>query len=335
MILVSVIVPIYNQERFLLDCLASIERQTLLEKEIILVNDGSTDRSQEIIDAFCDDHPDLDICTLWQENQGQSVARNNGIKHSRGKYLYFLDSDDSIDDDCLTLLVNYAEKKSADVVIGENNIIKDSHKEYNQLGFLDDFVVGNDKILEYYVNRLWYNVAWNKLVKAEIIKNNELFFLGGCIFEDNLWSFQLATCINVLGVVHKPTYNYYIRKDSKSTMNENAGKYDRWLKFLPILSEMSSFICNKSLNKNVSVNFFFMRELNFALYGLDDCGKLTRAIFNKIKNMADFNVVDIYKYRKITFKELVVFYFYNLPTFIDYPYFKIVNLYLQMKKHLR
>lgn len=335
MILVSVIIPIYNQESYLGDCLKSLERQTLSDKEIILVNDGSTDKSKIIIDEFCQNHYDWKIIVINQPNGGLSAARNSGIRNSHGKYLFFLDADDTITDDCLMVLADFAESNNADMVMGENLKKMDDRIEYVKLGFQEELVCGNQKILDYYSERLWYNVAWNKLVKADIVKDNQFFFPEGNIFEDCLWTFKLATYIQTLGAVHKPTYSYYIRKGTQSIMQENSISSKKWIKYIPILSEMSLYIRWKCLNKSVAVNFFFMRELNFALYGLDDCGKLTRDIFNKIKNMADFNVVDIYKYRKITFKELVVYYFYNLPTFIDYPYFKFVNLYLQMKKHLR
>ena len=89
MILVSVIIPIYNQERYLPNCLISLERQTLLNKEIILVNDGSTDHSQDIVDDFCKRHQDWNITVLKRPKGGVSVARNSGIKVSLGKYLFF------------------------------------------------------------------------------------------------------------------------------------------------------------------------------------------------------------------------------------------------------
>lgn len=335
MILVSIIIPIYNQERYLGDCLKSIERQTLSDKEIILVNDGSTDKSKIIIDEFCHNHYDWKIIVINQPNGGLSAARNSGIRNSHGKYLFFLDADDTITDDCLKVLADFAESYNMDLVMGENYIKMDDKIEYVKLGFKEEVLCGNHKILDYYSERLWYNVAWNKLVKADIVKDNQFFFSEGNIFEDCLWTFKLATYIQKLGAVHKPTYSYYIRKGTQSIMQKNSITSKKWINYIPILSEMSSYIRWKSLNKSVSVNYLFMRELNLVLYGLDDCGKLTRETFNMLKRMTDFNVADIYKSGKLSFKEFVIYYFYNLPIFVDYTYFKFVNLYLKMKKHLR
>ncbi len=334
MILVSIIIPIYNQERFLPNCLISLERQTLLNKEIILVNDGSTDNSQNIIDDFCKRHQDWNIIVVKRPNGGLSAARNSGIKESNGKYLYFLDADDSISDNCLTDLSDLAESQSADMVMGENNIIKDGKVIYNKLRYDDILIVGNQKVLDYYTKRLWYNVAWNKLVKAEIIKSNQLFFSEGNIFEDNLWTFQLATYIETLGAVHLPTYNYYIRTGSQSIMQNNADKSKKWLRYIPILKEMSNFIRSKSLNESITINDFFMQELNHVIYGLYNCGELSKEKFDELKKLCDVNLMDSYRNKLIGRNELIAYFFYNLPSVFDYLYFRLMDYCIKAKKQI-
>lgn len=332
MILVSIIIPVYNQERYLPDCLASIERQTMTDFEVILVNDGSTDSSQMIIDNFCQRHPEFETLTIRQENRGQSAARNNGIRNSRGKYLFFLDSDDSISDNCLEVLTDFAEKHSADVTIGEHYDVINGRKEHVRLGFQDDLLIGNERIVYCYSERLWYNPVWNKLVKAEILKANSLFMLEGCIFEDNLWSFELANSIEVLGAIHLPTYYYAIRSGSQSTMQNNSNKAIRWLRFMPIITEMYSYIKKHSLDTNIDNCYFFMRELNYTVYGLAGCGKLSLGRFRELKKLCCFNLMCLYKSQRITIKELILYYFYHLPPIIDYVYFRFCNIVIGIKE---
>jgi glycosyltransferase involved in cell wall biosynthesis len=334
MILVSIIIPIYNQEKYLPDCLASVEKQSIANMEVILVNDGSTDRSQKIIDEFCMCHQTWEIITINRKNGGLSAARNSGIRKSRGKYIYFLDADDSISDNCLRYLVDFAEKYSADVVMGENYIIKDEEKTHIRLGFNETMITGNQVILQYYTERLWYNVAWNKLVKAEIIKNNQLYFSEGNIFEDSLWTFQLATYIKSLGAVHLPTYNYFIRSGSQSIMQSNSAKHKRWMKYIPILKEMSTFIKEKLLYENSLVGRFFLQELNHTIYGLQDCGELSKSMFDELKNLCNISLTDLYLHKLINCKELIAYCFYNLPPFIDYFYFRTIKLCMDIKRRI-
>ena len=105
--MISVIVPVYNVEEYLEECLESIQHQTLTDIEVILVNDGSTDDSREICERFC--QKDSRFKLINQENQGQSVARNNGVAASIGEFITFVDSDDVIKRDMLQQLMKYID----------------------------------------------------------------------------------------------------------------------------------------------------------------------------------------------------------------------------------
>ena len=101
--MISVIVPVYNVEEYLEECLESIRQQTFTDIEVILVNDGSTDGSREICEQYCE--KDSRFRLINQENQGQSVARNRGVKESVGQYIMFVDSDDVINTSVLAVLL--------------------------------------------------------------------------------------------------------------------------------------------------------------------------------------------------------------------------------------
>ena len=103
--MISVIVPVYNVEEYIEECLDSIKNQTFTDFEVILVNDGSTDNSQAICELYCDQ--DSRFCLINQENKGQSIARNRGVAESKGKFIVFIDSDDIVSVDLLNQLINY------------------------------------------------------------------------------------------------------------------------------------------------------------------------------------------------------------------------------------
>ena len=111
--MISVIVPVYNVEEYLEECLESIRQQTFTDIEVILVNDGSTDSSKEICERFC--QADNRFKLINQENQGQSVARNRGVKESVGHFIMFVDSDDVINTNVLEVLLPYM-KTDVDIV---------------------------------------------------------------------------------------------------------------------------------------------------------------------------------------------------------------------------
>ena len=116
MIKVSVIVPVYNVEKYIDKCLNSLVKQTLKDIEIIVVNDGSPDNSQKIIDKYVDKYPDK-IKSYIKENGGQGSARNLGLEYASGEYISFIDSDDWLDLDALEEMYLLAKKEKSDVVI--------------------------------------------------------------------------------------------------------------------------------------------------------------------------------------------------------------------------
>lgn len=119
--LVSVIVPVYNTEKYVKKCILSILNQTYKNIELIVVNDGSTDKSIEVADNLLRNN--LNSIIINQKNKGLSEARNEGIKVATGKYIFLLDSDDYIDSNVITTMVKKSEKEDLDVVIGKYNVV--------------------------------------------------------------------------------------------------------------------------------------------------------------------------------------------------------------------
>src|SRR5690554_4042262 len=136
MSLVSINIPVYKCENYILRCLDSVKNQTYQNLEIILVNDATPDNSIEIIEKFISENPDLNIKLLHHEkNSGLSVVRNTGIDNSSGKYIYFLDSDDEITEDCIELFVKEIEDKKVQMVLAQNRWINTFDNSIKELGF--------------------------------------------------------------------------------------------------------------------------------------------------------------------------------------------------------
>ena len=216
--MISVIVPVYNVEEYLEECLESIKQQTFTDIEVILVNDGSTDGSREICERFC--QKDSRFKLINQENQGQSVARNRGVKESVGKFIMFVDSDDVINKNLLEVLLPYM-KTEVDIV--ECRMTR--KKEEFFLNKTSTIVFeGNSKeaILNCIAFKEVKYCAFKKLYRREIVE--KIPFLEGYIYED------VFTGINYLKHIRKIVVidyiGYYYRVHANSTMTKSFNEKD-------------------------------------------------------------------------------------------------------------
>ena len=182
---ISVVVPVYNVDKFLSRCLDSILAQSLKEIEIICINDGSTDDSYKILKKYA--RQDKRIIVINQKNQGLSAARNNGIKVAKGDYISFIDSDDYIDADFLKKLYTAATSNNADIAVGE--IVWHKPQGDNVLlSFRKQKVARTMENIFNLCDMPKLNYVWNKIYKKELLLDNDLFFPEGYRFEDMLWT---------------------------------------------------------------------------------------------------------------------------------------------------
>ena len=214
MIKVSIIVPFYNVENYIEKCLESLVNQTLEDIEILLVNDGSKDTSEMIAKQFVEKYPNK-IIYLEKENGGLSDARNYAIHYAKGEYIAFLDSDDYVE-------INMYEEMYRKA--------KEENLDYVECDFLWEYP---DKVLEskgkIYTNKkemFLYTrvVAWNKLIKREIIQENHLEFPKGYRYEDVEFFYKLLPYIQNYGIVEKPFIHYVQRENSISNVQNTRTK---------------------------------------------------------------------------------------------------------------
>lgn len=210
-IFVSIIVPVYDIEEYLVECIESILAQTWKHFEIILVDDGSTDSSGKMCDEYAEKYNCIFV--IHKKNGGLSSARNAGIDVARGNYLAFIDSDDVVHPDYLRELVNIVEKENADLVAcdfcvgtscqwGETSEIKyDIRRDEDVLERMND----NDVVV---------TVAWNKLYHAKFFKEYNLRYPEGKIHEDMFLTPQILHCTNKMVITNQKLYFYRQRKNS-------------------------------------------------------------------------------------------------------------------------
>lgn len=207
---VSVIIPVYNVEKYLPACLDSVLGQTLREIEVICVNDGSTDKSPEILQEYA--KKDSRIIVINQENKGLGSARNRAIEIAKGEYIGFVDSDDYIDADFYEKLYNAALKHNAEIAAAGYRRVSSSSKSI-RLRFKNEklYINADDKYKATNIPEYWY--VWNKIYKLSDIRMINLLFTSE-FAEDVMFSLRALYFLNKMVTVPDTYYNY--RKNSTS-----------------------------------------------------------------------------------------------------------------------
>ena len=209
---ISIIVPAYNAEKYLEKCLESLVNQTKKNIEIIVINDGSTDDTEKIILEFKERYPEM-IKYFFQENSGQSVARNVGIEMAEGKYIAFVDSDDYVSERMFEILYNKAIEKNFDIVASDVNSIypKKNVEVSSGIRFESVDLTRNEKSE---LLRNMYAVVWNKIYKKELLEKKKILFEPDLWFEDVLFLYELIPYIKSIGFVEDILYQYVQRENS-------------------------------------------------------------------------------------------------------------------------
>lgn len=234
---ISVIVPVYNTQKFLEKCLESIINQTFKDIEIICINDGSTDNSMSILNDYSE--IDSRIKIINQKNAGLSCARNTGINNAKGEYIGFVDSDDWIDLDFFEKLYNAAKNYDADIASAGIKRVR-SYKWKYHLKIKEEEVTENTdrKFVLCDVPEKCY--VWNKIYRLEKIKQFSLYFEAGIYFEDRCFTCEALSKLKRLVVVPDTYYNYWTNPNSivksKSTKKTQDAKYtnEKMMKILKL-----------------------------------------------------------------------------------------------------
>ena len=225
----SIIVPIYNVEKYLPRCIESILNQTFREFELILINDCSTDNCKEI----CEKYKKIDsrIIVVNKKNGGVSSARNFGIDISRGEYIGFVDPDDFIDANMYEILFNTANSYNSDMVIcdyykvSEYDIKKYEEIQLNNKGIIVENINNIDAIERILTVGEKFIFAWNKIYKRRLFEN--LRYNEGMIYEDEFLAHRILYRCNKVSIIEAKIYYYVQRKGSLINSPFTVRRFDK------------------------------------------------------------------------------------------------------------
>ena len=241
--LISIIVPVYNVEKYLNKCVDSILAQTYTNIEVILINDGSKDKSGEI----CNDYSKIDnrIKVIHQTQHGVAYTRNVGINNSNGKYILFVDSDDFIDKKMIKTLYKTIVSDNSDIAICDFIYYTEKTKKNNKYPKKVFMIEGNEKFEylynEYYIASI---VQWNKLFKKEIF--NDIRYPEGKINEDEFVIAKEFFNAKKISYVLEPLY-YYNQREGSIMHTLNINRFD----IINVLENRINFFKEKNLKKYV------------------------------------------------------------------------------------
>ncbi|CDC07281.1 glycosyl transferase 2 family protein [Clostridium sp. CAG:343] len=268
---VSIIVPVYNVEKYIEKCLTSLVNQTLEDIEIIVVNDGSKDNSKKIIEEFIQRYQKK-IVYLEKENGGLSDARNYGIPYAKGEYIAFLDSDDYVEKDTYKRMYELAKKEKSDMVEC------DFYWEYPNKTKIDTGEIYHNKKEMLEKVRV---VAWNKLIKREILEKSKIEFPKGYRYEDVEFTYKLIPYLEKVSFLKEPCIHYIQRENSISNL-QNARTKE--------IFDVLEHVINYYKDKNIYDEYEQQLEYIYARYLL--CSSLLRIVKIKDKETRN-NLLDV------------------------------------------
>ena len=254
---VSIIVPVYNSEKFLDKCLNSLANQTLDDIEIVVVNDGSTDNSQKIIDDYKSKYSN--IISFIKENGGQASARNLALTKVSGEYIMFVDSDDYIEPNMCEIMINTIKKYNVDIVRCNYRFINNKIVEDNKNFISCNKILKKNEIKEIINQMITGEVGsyiWLLIIKKSIIKDNKIIFNPKIhLMNDKPFTINLLLNINSLVQINDILYNYVRNDNGTVRSNKNL--------FIKIDSVLRGNECIKQILNNKNE---FTKKREYLLY---------------------------------------------------------------------
>ncbi len=279
----SIILPIYNVEKYLRECIESIISQTFKDYEIILVDDGSKDSSPAICDEYAEKYDFIEV--VHKPNGGLSDARNVGLGYAKGEYVFFVDSDDYLIDENVLQKISGRLATSPDVVAFKNikwfETTNTVSKPSYDLTVSKDAVLPHEKYLELIDKDAYSNSAWSKVIRRSILVDNHIEFEKGLLGEDNDWYYKVVSYIQSLELIDEPLYVYRQRAGSitQTYTNKNL-EHLLWLieKWTKVVYE-GEMTGNKMVIRNSLAKQYCHAIIGYSL--LDD----PKPFYPRLKNL--------------------------------------------------
>lgn len=314
--MISVIIPLYNVESYVISSLKSAFNQTYQDVEYILIDDCSTDNTMQVVENYIDSLEEKKNIQIihHENNRGLSVARNTGLSKATGDYVFFMDSDDVIAPDCIARHYEAIRKLDADFTVA--NIQLEGVKSIH-IKPIPSIVVDMSPF-ESYLKRMWSVSAWNKLYKRSFLVDNSLSFKPGLFHEDVLWSYFIAKKAHKIALVNQTTYIYKIHLGSITTHKNNHRKLDSLIDILSIMIKDYGIGINGL--DSYFLKFIDFWRLNTALLLLNYDGSYheRKKYYNQLNGLVDGKIVSVYSIiLKLPFH---FFYLIGKPIYSLYKY---------------
>ncbi|QVJ80363.1 Glycosyl transferase family 2 [Prevotella sp. khp1] len=323
--LVSIIVPVYNVAPYVEDCIRSVMRQTYDGgMECIIVDDCGTDDSLAIVDKVIEDYngPITFKILHHTHNRGLSAARNTGMDAATGDYLFFLDSDDELTDDCIEKLSEPLNKELYDIVVGDANAYKKDETGHWQktsfweLNISENTLLRGTSILKTF-GKKWKWSAWSKLYSRNFVNSYCIRFQEGLLYEDVLWGFMIASLASSVYLLNQCTYIY---KSRMGSITQPFNKRIQIESLRVIVQEMGDFIVNNKINKEVSfpiIKKYFSEVVNYYSSSLS----CYVAVYKQLRIHVRINMKELMLVNHYSLKIFLHDLHYLLPVFIA-PYWQ-------------
>ncbi len=322
---VTISIPIFKCESFIIKTLESVKSQTYPNIEVILVNDKTPDNSAILVLDFIKKHQ-LKNWKLVElsENSGLSVVRNKGIDEATGNYIFFLDSDDTLEASAIADFVERAKVTNAEVVVGEVKGIK--LPEYQEVDVFplrvkEDMLKGNDVILKCLVDGGFPVSSWNKLIRLDFLKSNKIYFTKGLYAQDSLHTFEMALKLTKIAFLRKKTYNYYLHSESV-IHNRKKVHFDNWITIANKLNDyyLSEKVASRKLQiLKYLLNFKAMTLLmNWKAQKNEELWKHSYKAYAKLKGLN----LSHYFSSEFSSKQKKENFYISLPTNLGYKLFR-------------
>lgn len=252
--LLSVIIPVYNVEKYLIECIESVRGYP--DTEIILVDDGSTDKSADI----CDSYHDENIMTVHKKNGGLSSARNTGLTLAKGKYIYFMDSDDYITD--FRKILDFISRKECEILLFDG--IGEDY--YTHHGLKENIHYTGIECIEMQLKKCgdYPTTVWLGVYQREYLLKNDFFFEENLLHEDELWTQKVL--INAKDICYMNEKLYFYRKRENSITEKTGEK--NLSDLIYIFGEMYQYTDNKRIKANISKRYLHA-VVNFKAWKYD------------------------------------------------------------------
>lgn len=281
----SIIVPIYNVENYLRECLESLYNIKNIKKEIILVNDGSKDGSLKIIKEFEEKYAFI-TKVIDKKNGGLSDARNVGAELAKGDYIYFIDSDDFVDSLKLEEIFFEGKQEKADVIKGNGVYLKkdETIEAFDGERIPNGFYEGREIIKLLHKNKTIRAEVWLSIYKNKFLKKNNITFEKGLIYEDMIFSYKVWLSSNKIFYKDIKFYYYRLREGSIMSSGLNKEKFKHKLKNCKLLlKEVKKKNVNISEINSLIVNIVLIGIIKFRYYDKFLINELSKKITLKLK----------------------------------------------------